>query len=337
MKNDPIIAVVGATGLVGAEIVSLIEERHVNCKELRLFASEESMGELYRFREEEIAIEPVRDGSFDGADIVVLATPPDITAQCLEAASDAGAIVIDASGYSRTRGGASLVIPEVNEAPLHEGHKVYANPSATTVLLAPLLRLLHNEGGVRRAVVTTYEGVSGAGRLGLDELWSQGIAIYNQKELAVEAFPQQIAYNCIPQIDVLLEDGWTREEKRIASECRSLLELRDLRISVTAVRVPVFHSLAMQLSVELDRDVDPAKLTEKLEQDPSFEVYPASGDLPTHLMATGTDTLHVGRIRRDDCFDHGLSLWVVGDNVRRAGALNAVRILEELLPPRASQ
>jgi aspartate-semialdehyde dehydrogenase len=225
-----------------------------------------------------------------------------------------------------------LIIPEVNFTAFKKGeHRIIANPNCSTIQLVPVLKALEELAGLKHVVVSTYQSVSGAGKDALDELWGQTLAIFNQQEVQHEAFQHQIAFNCIPQIDIFLDDGFTKEEHKIINESRKILGLPNLRITATAVRVPVFYSHAESVFVETEREVTAGQLVQKLAVSEGIEVYPSNEEYPMQLETSGSDAIHVGRIRRDHSVPHGVSLWVVADNVRKGAAVNAVQIAERLL------
>lgn len=328
-RKNPVIAIVGATGLVGNEMLVVLEERKQPVAEVRLFASQDSVGEVYKFRDEEITIKLLEEDSFEGVDIALFATSADLSAKFVPLAIKAGAIAIDNSSNFRMSPDVPLVVPEVNfEAA--RGKKIIANPNCSTIQLVPVLDAINKLAGLKHVVVSTYQSVSGAGKAALDELWSQSIAVFNQSEMEHEAFQHQIAFNCIPQIDVLLENGFTKEESKIINESRKILGIPALRITATAVRVPVFYSHAESVFVETSHPITPEQLAESLGKVPGVVVHATPEDYPMQLEVAGTDDIHVGRIRRDESVPHGLSLWIVADNVRKGAALNAVQIAERL-------
>ena len=331
MKNPPIIAVVGATGLVGSEMVVVLDQLKVSYREVRLLASQDSVGEVYRVGTSEVEVELLNDESFDAVDIALFATSAELSQKYVPIATKAGAIAIDNSSFFRMHDGVPLVVPEVNWKSITPDTKLIANPNCSTIQLVPVLKAIHEAAGLKRVVVSTYQSVSGAGKNGLDELWNQTLAIFNQRELESEAFAHQIAFNCIPQIDVFRDDGYTKEEFKIINESRKILGLPNLRITATAVRVPVLHSHAESVNVETERELLPADLVKVLEKTAGVIVYPDHTDYPMQLGATTTDEIHVGRIRRDESVEHGLNLWIVADNVRKGAALNAVQIAQRLL------
>jgi aspartate-semialdehyde dehydrogenase len=331
MAQAPVIAVAGATGLVGNEILVLLEERKVPFRELRLFASADSVGEIYRVGSAEVAVELLEEDALEGVDYVLFATSAELSARFVPIAKEKGAISIDNSRHYRMQEGVPLVVPEVNGHLLHNRPAIIANPNCSTIQLVPVLQAIHQAAGLKRVVVSTYQSVSGAGKAALDELWEQTLAIFNQREFKPEEFPHQIAFNCIPQIDVFEEDGYTREEHKIMAETRKILGLPELPISATAVRVPVLHSHAESVNVETERPLSPQQLIEVLSRSEGIEVTEEPQEYPLQIETTGTDVVRVGRIRQDRSVQYGLNLWIVADNLRKGAALNAVQILESLL------
>jgi aspartate-semialdehyde dehydrogenase len=227
--------------------------------------------------------------------------------------------------------GIPLVVPEVNISSVTPDTKIIANPNCSTIQLVPVLQVIHELAGLKHVVVSTYQSVSGAGKNALDELWGQTIAICNQQQMPQEAFQHQIAFNCIPQIDVILDDGFTKEEYKIINESRKILGQPDLRITATAVRVPVFFGHAESVFVETERELSPQAAIKAMAQKAGVVVHAAMDEYPMQIDIAGQDEIHVGRIRRDTSVTNGLSFWVVADNVRKGAALNAVQILEKLL------
>jgi aspartate-semialdehyde dehydrogenase len=330
-SGSPVIAIVGATGLVGSEMLVVLEERKVPCGELRLLASQDSAGEVYKFHDQEISVQELNEDSFEGVDIALFGTSAELSAKYVPIAVQAGATVIDNSSHFRMDSSVPLVVPEVNLETITESTKIIANPNCSTIQLVPVLKAIHELGGLAHVVVSTYQSVSGAGKHALDELWSQTLAIFNQQDLPQEAFQHQIAFNCIPQIDVLLDNGFTKEEYKIINETRKILGLKDLRITATAVRVPVFYSHAESVFVETEREVTPEALMKHLSSHRGVVPRMASDDYPMQIDIAGQDDIHVGRIRRDESVPFGLSMWIVADNVRKGAALNAVQIVESLV------
>jgi aspartate-semialdehyde dehydrogenase len=224
-----------------------------------------------------------------------------------------------------------LVVPEVNLDKVTPSDKIIANPNCSTIQLVPVLKVIDRLAGLKHVVVSTYQSVSGAGRDALDELWGQTLAICNQQELPQEVFQHQIAFNCIPQIDVVMENGFTKEEFKIINESRKILDLPKLRITATAVRVPVFYSHAESVFIETERPLSEGDLAKELANQSGISVHSSFDEYPMQIDVAGTDEIHVGRVRRDPSVENGLSLWIVADNVRKGAALNAVQIVERLI------
>ena len=326
--DGPVIAIVGSTGLVGNEMLVILEERKVPCSELRLLASEDSEGEVFRFHDEEIVVRTLNEESFEGVDIALFATSAALSEKFVPIAVEAGAIVVDNSSHFRMNASVPLVVPEINVGSIAAKDRIIANPNCSTIQLVAVLQPLRELAGLRHVVVSTYQSVSGAGKAALDELWAQTLAVFNQREMPLEAFTHQIAFNCIPQIDVMHESGYSKEELKIIQESRKILGMPDLRITATAVRVPVFYSHAESVFVETERAVTPEAFVEVLSSRPGIRV---DAELPMQIDTSGTDEIVVGRIRKDVSVENGLSFWVVADNVRKGAALNAVQIVEELI------
>ncbi len=326
MTKEPTIAIAGATGLVGAEMLAVIEQLRLPCAEIRLFASKDSEGEIYKFRDDEIQIEELTEDSFEGVDIALFATSAQLSEKFVPCAVEAGALAIDNSSHFRMQAGIPLVVPEVNFDAITKDTKIVANPNCSTIQLVPVLDLIEKEAGIERVVISTYQSVSGAGKDALDELWGQTLAIYRQQDIPQEAFQHQIAFNCIPQIDVITDSGYSKEELKIVNESRKILSLPDLKITATAVRVPVFYSHAESVNVQTKRPLSPERALEILSNASGITTYPDYAEYPMQLDAAASDEIHVGRIRRDESVPHGLNLWIVADNVRKGAALNAVQI-----------
>lgn len=331
MKKNPTVAIAGATGLVGNEMLVVLEQLKFPFGDVRLFASEDSAGEVYKVGSHEVSVETLGESSFAGVDIALFATSADLSKRYVPLAVEQGAIAIDNSSQFRMDPNVPLVVPEVNPDAIRKEHRIIANPNCSTIQMMPILKAIHELAGLKRVVVSTYQSVSGAGKLALDELWAQTLAICNQREIISEAFQHQIAFNCIPQVDLMLDNGYSKEEMKVINESRKILGLPNLRITATAVRVPVFHAHAESVNVETDRPLTPEALVAALDKRPGIEVFPSSAEYPMQLNAAGTDAVQVGRIRADESVENGLNLWIVADNLRKGAALNAVQIAQLLL------
>jgi aspartate-semialdehyde dehydrogenase len=320
----PHIAIVGATGLVGSEMLTILESSEIEVGKLSLLASKNSEGELYRFRDDQVKVEELSADRFIGVDVALFALSNDLAEKYVPIAIEHGALVIDNSSRFRMDPKVPLVVPEVNGSLVRVEQKLFANPNCSTAQLVVALKPLHELAGLKRVVVSTYQSVSGAGKEALDELWAQSLAVFQQKDMPMEVFKHQIAFNLIPQIDAFLPSGYTKEEMKVINETRKILGLPNLRITCTAVRVPVFHSHSEAVSVDFERKVTKEEIIEALSKAPGIEVY--TDEYPLPIDVTGTDPVHVGRIRVDDF--GGCDFWIVADNLRKGAALNVVQILE---------
>ena len=330
MKSSPVVAIAGATGVVGQEILTILGDRKFPFSELRLLASQDSVGELYESGGESYEVELLSGQAFAGVDLAFFATAPELAKTLVPQALAAGATVIDVSNQFRMDAEVPLVVPEVNYHAIKAGQRLIANPAGVVTQLVAVLDVIQQAAGLKRVVVSTYQAVSGAGKSGLDELWAQTLAVFSQTDAPQEVFPHEIAFNCLPHVDVFLEDGSTKEEQRIVNETRKILQLPGLPVSATAVRVPVFHSDAESVNVETDRPLEVSELVSLLEKRGGFTVLPHPEDYPVQRDVAGSDEIFVSRIRRDSSVPHGFNMWLVTDNIRKGAALNAVQIAERL-------
>jgi aspartate-semialdehyde dehydrogenase len=331
MAKDRVLAVVGATGLVGSEIINILNDRSLPISGVRLFASEDSEGEVYSVLGEEIVVERIDEGSFDGVQIALFATNADIAETFIPHALQSGATVIDNSSFSRSRPEVPILVAELGFGTDLQEKKHFANPSAAVVQLVPVLSLLQRTGGIKRVSVTTLEAVSSAGKLALDELWGQTLAVFNQGEIGIEALPHQIAFNIIPQVDRMMSQGVSKAEFSFIEETRRILKLPTLAVMATSIRVPVFHGCSQNVQIELDKELSPEDIVSLLSGEDWATVYPSNAEYPMPLEVANSDKIHVGRIRKDSSVDHGIVLWVVADNLRRGAALNMVQMAERLM------
>ncbi len=327
------VGVVGATGLVGREMLKILEQRNFPISTLRLFASDRSVGRRMRVRGEEIVIEEAREDNFEGLDFVLLAVGSEISRKLAPAAARAGAIVIDNSAAFRMDPEVPLVIPEVNPQDLESHKGIIANPNCATIQLLVALYPLHKVNRIKRIVVATYQSVSGWGAAAVEELREQTRRILQgEEELEPGVLPCQIGFNLFPQIDSFAEDDYTKEEWKMINETRKILHDDSILISATCVRVPVFVGHSEAVHVEFTNPITPQEAREILSEAPGVVVVdePEKGIYPHPRMAAGRDEVFVGRIRRDKALQNGLAMWVVSDNLRKGAALNAVQIAEIL-------
>ena len=322
------VAIMGATGAVGQEFLNLIEERKFPFAELRLLASSRSAGKKIAFMGKEYTVEETREDSFEGIDIALFAGGG-ASKTFAPAAVKAGAVVIDNSSTFRMDKDVPLVVPEVNPEALKEHKGIIANPNCSTIIMVMALKPLRNLAPIKRVVVSTYQAVSGGGKEAMAELEEQVEAIVAKKPVKAEILPgaslkkhYQIAFNLIPQIDVFKENLYTKEEMKMIDETRKILSEPDFRVTATTVRVPVYRS---HVSVEAARKAIAAFPGAALNDDPDEQAYP----MP--LFTSGKDDVEVGRIRLDESVEHGLNLWVCGDQIRKGAALNALQIAEYMI------
>lgn len=326
-----VVAVVGATGVVGEELLGLLVERRFPVRELRLFAS--APGGVARTASG-LPAGPLTPGSFRGCDVAFFAVGAEVAAAYVPAAVGEGCMVVDCSTAFRRDPGVPLVVPEVNGDLLRARPRLVANPNCSTILLTLALAPLHRLAGVRAAVVATYQAASGAGRPGIDELRA-GLAALVRGEPAPHpvALPQALAGNLFPHVDGFGPDGFTGEEDKLQEEARRILGLPELRVDATCVRVPVERCHSEAVAVQLAEPLAAAAARAALGKAPGLDVVddPAAGRYPMPSTVAGRDAVAVGRIRSGRVFDPGLTFWLVGDQLRKGAALNAVQIAERLL------
>jgi len=333
MSSNYRIAVVGATGAVGLEILRVLEHRKFPVSSLKLLASPRSAGKPLKFRGEEIAVEALHVDSFENINLAFFSAGSGISKEYVPLAVNAGAIVVDNSSAFRMNANVPLVVPAVNgpDALTHKG--IIANPNCTTAITLMALAPLHKAFGVRKIFASTYQAVSGAGARAIEELRIQTKRVSGGHDAEPEVFPHQIAFNVIPQVDSFGENSYTREEMKMQNEGRRILHLPNFRASVTCVRVPVYRAHSIAVSAEFERPVDVSAAREAIAAFPGVQVLdnPDSSIYPMPLDAAGKDDCFVGRIRIDCAMDNGLAFWVSGDQLLRGAALNAVEIAELLL------
>lgn len=344
MKESYRVAILGATGAVGTELLELLEQRNFPLAQLRLLASPRSAGRTLRFRGENIPVEPVSDRSFDNIDIVLASAGGTTSKTYAPLAVAAGAIVIDNSSAFRMNPEVPLVVPEVNPsaAATHQG--IIANPNCTTILMAVAVYPLHKARKVQRIVAATYQSASGAGARAMEEVKHQSLAILQDKPPVTEVFPYPLAFNLFPHNSPLNDQGYCEEEMKMVNETRKIFSAPQLRITATCVRVPVLRAHSEAINLEFEQPLSVAEAREILRTAPGVQVVEdwAANHFPMPIEATGQDEVLVGRIRQDISHPCGLELWLCGDQIRKGAALNAVQIAEllvekDLLKPSGSQ
>ena len=334
-KQDYNIAIVGATGAVGEQMREVLEERKFPVGDLHLLASERSAGQFLEFDRRQHRVDLLTENSFEDIDIALFSAGGSVSAKYAPAAVSAGAVVVDNTACFRMAPDVPLVVPEVNASAIgdYKNRRIIANPNCSTIQMVVALKPIHDAARIKRVVVSTYQSVSGAGRQAMEELSQQVAALYNGKEVEKKKFPHQIAFNCIPHIDVFMDDGYTKEEWKMIHETRKILGEPALPVTATTVRVPVFFSHSESVNVETEKKLTAAEVKALLRQAPGIIVAdePENNLYPLALDATGKDATYVGRIREDHSVQNGINLWVVSDNLRKGAALNAVQIAEILI------
>ena len=327
MKNYKV-ALVGATGLVGRTAIKVFEEKKLPISEYAFFASDKSAGTKLKLLDKEYVVRKLDMHSFDeGFDFAIFSAGGDVAREFAPIAASKGVIVVDNSSAFRMYDDVPLVVPEVNPEDIKDNHGIIANPNCSTIQAVVALKPLDDKYKIKRIVYSTYQAVSGAGKKGVEDLENTLKGLENKK------FPYPIANNCLPQIDVFTESGYTKEEIKMINETRKILHRPDLKITATTVRVPVMNSHSESINVEFENDFKLDELKEILRKSPgiilqddiSKELYPLATN------ASGTDEVYVGRIRRDESVPYGINMWVVADNIRKGAASNAIQIIEKII------
>ena len=332
------IAVAGATGAVGSEIIQILEQRDFPIDNLYLLASSKSKGKKLEFKEKEIIVEDLAEFDFTKAHIGLFSPGGKISAEYAPKAAKQGCIVIDNTSHFRMQKNIPLIVPEVNANALEEFFRdknrtnIISNPNCSTIQMVVALKPLHEKSIINRVVVSTYQAVSGAGKTGMDELFKQTQRVYSNQELKKEKFTKQIAFNAIPHIGAFLENGNTEEEQKMIDETKKILD-EGIKVSATCVRTAVFIGHSEAINIEFDSPLDEKEAHEILSKSEGISVIDHRKDegYVTPVEIAGEDKVYISRIRNDDSIDNGLSLWVVSDNLRKGAALNAVQIAEVII------
>jgi len=333
MATGVTVAVVGATGAAGQMTLRILEERKFPVRELRCFASERSVGKTVTFRGDPVPVQRVDPAAFGGVDIAFCSAGSAQSKEIAPRLVRAGAVVVDKSSAFRMDPHVPLVVPEINPHALKTHRGIVASPNCTTIVTVMPLKPLHDAGRLRRVVATSYQAVSGAGVNGIEDLRQQTVAWAKGEAITPRFFPHQIAFNVIPHIDAFGADGYTGEEWKLVNETRKILEAPELRISPTTVRVPVFTCHSVSVNAETEERIGRERARELFERFPGLRVWddPAQARYPMPVTVEGQDECYVGRIREDLSHPNGLNFWVVGDQLRKGAATNAVQIAELLL------
>ncbi len=333
-KKTYTVAVVGATGAVGQEMIRMLENRRFPVGTLKLFASERSHGRTVPFASSSVSVQALTPAVIKGVDIAIFSAGATISKEFAPLFAAHGTFVIDNSSAWRMEKGIPLVVPEVNDHALSASTKIIANPNCSTIQMVVVLKPIYQLSPIRKIRVATYQSVSGAGGRGMEDLetqskaWAKGESVPTSRK-----FPHPIAFNLIPQIDVFTDNGYTKEEMKMVNETRKILEADDIDISATCVRVPVFRSHSEAVWVELDQTLSVDMVRQALRNAPGVTVQddPSASIYPMPVAASGIQSTFVGRIRKDLASEKGLSFWIVSDNLLKGAALNAVQIAEMLV------
>ena len=333
------VAILGATGAVGQEFLKLIEERNFPFAELRLLASSRSAGTEIPFMGKNYIVEEATSESFKDIDIALFAGGS-ISTEFAPYAVKAGAVVIDNSSAFRMDPEVPLVVPEVNPQAILKHKRIIANPNCSTIIMVMALKPIYDLAKIKRIIVSTYQAVSGAGKEGIDELTNQVKAYSEGKEMEAKILPSAslgkhypIAFNLIPQIDVFLDNLYTKEEMKMVNETRKILEDYDMKITATTVRVPVYRSHSESVNVELEKDLDLAAIKDAISKFPGVQIQddPQNQIYPMPIYTSDKNDVYVGRLRRDESAENSFNMWVVGDQIRKGAALNTLQIVETMI------
>jgi aspartate-semialdehyde dehydrogenase len=328
------VAIAGATGAVGNQMIECLEERNFPVGKIKFLASERSVGKILEFRGKPVVVELLDHNAFEGIDIALFSAGGSRSEEFCPSAAKAGAVCIDNSSAWRMNPDVPLVVPEVNPHAIAQYTKkgIIANPNCSTIQMVVALKPLHDYGKIRRVVVSTYQAVSGTGKKAIDELRIQAGELLNGRPAEAKVYPHRIAFNCLPQIDSFEPNGYTKEEMKMINETRKIMEA-DIKVTATTVRVPVFYGHSESVNIETEKKITVEKAFELLRNAPGCKLVDnvSKKIYPMPIDAAGQDLTFVGRIREDMSVENGLNLWVVADNIRKGAATNAVQIAEILI------
>jgi aspartate-semialdehyde dehydrogenase len=334
MKNYDV-AVVGATGAVGNEMIRILDERQFPVGKLILLASERSVGKELSFRGNALPVEILNENSFKGVQIGLFSAGGSISEKFAPIAAKAGCVVIDNTSAFRVVPEIPLVVPEVNPEAIrfYTNRGIIANPNCSTIQMVVALKPIHDAVRIKRIVVSSYQAVSGTGKKAIEELSLQTRALLNGQKPVIKVYPYQIAFNCLPHIDVFLDNGYTKEEMKMVNETKKIMNDQSIAVTATTVRVPVFYAHSESVNIETEKKITAEEVRKLLASAPGVRVVdnPSEKQYPLAIDAAGGDDTLVGRIREDESIPNGINMWVVADNIRKGAALNAVQIAEILI------
>ena len=333
MSKELAVGVVGATGAVGREMLKVLEQRNFPLTKIKALASSRSAGKKLEFKGKEIVVEELTPSSFDDLDLALFSAGGSVSKEFAPIAAEKGCVVVDNSSAWRMDPEVPLVVPEVNPDDLEKHKNIIANPNCSTIQMVVPLKPIHDVAKIKRIVVSTYQAVSGTGQKAIDELEKQVRALFNMQEVECKVYPYQIAFNCLPHIDVFLDNDYTKEEMKMVNETKKIMGDDSIKVTATTVRVPVFYGHSESVNIETEKKITAKEVRALLSQAPGVKVLdnPKEKIYPMPIFAAGEDDVFVGRIRDDDTIENGINMWIVADNIRKGAALNAVQIAEELL------
>ncbi|MDR2198981.1 MAG: aspartate-semialdehyde dehydrogenase [Deltaproteobacteria bacterium] len=333
MSREYNVAVLGATGAVGREMLNSLSDRGFPVKSVKALASSRSAGSVLEFDGKELKVEEVGPDSFKGSDIALFSAGSGASSEYAPLAAKSGCVVVDNSSYWRQDPRVPLVIPEVNSNAVKKHKGIIANPNCSTIQMLVALKPIYDAVGIKRVVVSTYQSVSGTGQKGVEELAEQTRLLFNSQEYAPKVYPHRIAFNCLPHIDAFTDNGYTKEEMKMVNETVKIFDDPNILVTATCVRVPVFYGHSESVWMETGRAIKPEAARELLARAPGVLVLddPAQNVYPLASEAAGREDVLVGRIRADNTLENGLVMWVVADNLKKGAATNAVEIAELLI------
>ncbi|THB67263.1 MAG: aspartate-semialdehyde dehydrogenase [Desulfovibrio sp.] len=333
MSKQPVVAVAGATGAVGREMLSILEQRSFPASKVIPMASARSAGTTVPFAGGDLTVTELTEDSFKGVDLALFSAGGGTSEKFAPFAAQSGCVVVDNSSAWRMDDRCPLVVPEVNPDDLDWHDGIIANPNCSTIQMVVALKPLHDAASIKRVVVSTYQAVSGSGQKAITELETQVRKMFNMEDPEASVYPHRIAFNCLPQIDVFLDNDYTKEEMKMVNETVKIMGDHNIKVTATTVRVPVFYGHSESVNIEFENKLTAKEARVILTQAPGITVLdnPKEGIYPMPINSAGEDETFVGRIREDETIDNGLNLWIVSDNIRKGAALNTVQIAETLL------
>ncbi|EGB13930.1 aspartate-semialdehyde dehydrogenase [Pseudodesulfovibrio mercurii] len=333
MSKKFVVAVCGATGAVGQEMLKVLEQRDFPCSKIIPLASSRSAGKKVECQGHELVVQELTKDSFNGVDIALFSAGGAISKEYAPIAAQAGCVVVDNSAAWRMDPECPLVVPEVNPQDLDWHKGIIANPNCSTIQMMVALKPIHDEAKIKRVVVSTYQAVSGTGQKAIEELENQVRRLMSGQPVVADVYPHQIAFNCLPHIDVFMDNGYTKEEMKMVNETVKIMGDPNIKVTATCVRVPVFygHSESVNIETELKLTADDVRALLAKAPGVTVEDYPEKLIYPMAINASGEDDTFVGRIREDETIDNGINMWIVSDNIRKGAALNTVQIAETLI------